>query len=280
MTLSPALDIVGIGLVLATLPLLAELLALTAASLLPSPRAREQESAPEDFPLTVVVPAHNEEALIGRCIRSIASSAGPGVDLVAIAHNCSDATAKEAEAAGARVLVLNDPEQQGKGCALSYGFAAAMAGPSRAVLVIDADSVVSSGLIEAVRQRFLAGAQAVQCRYEVYNSEENNRTRLMALAFQGFNVIRPRGRERLGTLGGNPGLPGDAITLLLETVPLYLLYEASILLASLVERRERRRDEREPPDSAGQPPAGGAPAQERSQASVQQIIDHFDRELS
>src|SRR3984885_6945384 len=28
-------------------------------------------------------------------------------------------------------------------------------------------------------------------------------------------------------------LPGDAITLLLETVPLYLLYEASILLASL-----------------------------------------------
>jgi len=75
-------------------------------------------------------------------------------------------------------------------------------------------------------------------------------------------------------------LPGDAITLLLETVPLYLLYEASILLASLVERRERRRDEREPPDSAGQPPAGGAPAQERSQASVQQIIDHFDRELS
>ena len=34
-------------------------------------------------------------------------------------------------------------------------------------------------------------------------------------------------------------LPGDAITLLLETVPLYLLYEASILLASFVERRER-----------------------------------------
>jgi sec-independent protein translocase protein TatC len=36
-------------------------------------------------------------------------------------------------------------------------------------------------------------------------------------------------------------LPGDAITLLLETVPLYLLFEASLLLASFVERRERRR---------------------------------------
>jgi len=36
-------------------------------------------------------------------------------------------------------------------------------------------------------------------------------------------------------------LPGDAITLLLETVPLYLLFEVSVLLATIVERRERRR---------------------------------------
>jgi len=36
-------------------------------------------------------------------------------------------------------------------------------------------------------------------------------------------------------------LPGDAITLLLETVPLYLLFEVSVLLATLVERRRHRR---------------------------------------
>jgi sec-independent protein translocase protein TatC len=36
-------------------------------------------------------------------------------------------------------------------------------------------------------------------------------------------------------------LPGDAVTLLLETVPLYLLFEASLLLASIIERREQRR---------------------------------------
>jgi sec-independent protein translocase protein TatC len=35
-------------------------------------------------------------------------------------------------------------------------------------------------------------------------------------------------------------LPGDAITLALETVPLYLLFEASVLLAALVERRAGR----------------------------------------
>ncbi len=36
-------------------------------------------------------------------------------------------------------------------------------------------------------------------------------------------------------------LPGDAITLLLETVPLYLLFEASVLLARIFVGRERRR---------------------------------------
>jgi sec-independent protein translocase protein TatC len=35
-------------------------------------------------------------------------------------------------------------------------------------------------------------------------------------------------------------LPGDAITLVLETVPLYLLFEASLLLATIVQRREGR----------------------------------------
>jgi sec-independent protein translocase protein TatC len=36
-------------------------------------------------------------------------------------------------------------------------------------------------------------------------------------------------------------LPGDAITLVLETVPLYLLFELSLALARVIERRERQR---------------------------------------
>ena len=35
-------------------------------------------------------------------------------------------------------------------------------------------------------------------------------------------------------------LPGDAITLLLETVPLYLLFELSVLLARIIDHRDRR----------------------------------------
>jgi sec-independent protein translocase protein TatC len=39
-------------------------------------------------------------------------------------------------------------------------------------------------------------------------------------------------------------LPGDAVTLLLETVPLYLLFELGVLLASVVERRAHGRARR------------------------------------
>jgi cellulose synthase/poly-beta-1,6-N-acetylglucosamine synthase-like glycosyltransferase len=99
-------------------------------------------------------------------------------------------------------MVLNDPSQTGKGAALSCGFAVALAGRSQAVLVIDADSVIDPGLIAQVQKRLQAGARALQCRYEVYNFQSSQRTRLMALAFCGVNVIRPRGRARLGLSAG------------------------------------------------------------------------------
>jgi sec-independent protein translocase protein TatC len=37
-------------------------------------------------------------------------------------------------------------------------------------------------------------------------------------------------------------LPGDAVTMLLETVPLYLLFEFSVLVAAIADRRRRRRE--------------------------------------
>ena len=36
-------------------------------------------------------------------------------------------------------------------------------------------------------------------------------------------------------------LPGDAITMLLETLPLYALFETSVLVASIADRRQRAR---------------------------------------
>jgi len=46
-------------------------------------------------------------------------------------------------------------------------------------------------------------------------------------------------------------LPGDAITMLLETLPLYFLFEFSVLIATVSERRERRRAGAEQRGTAG-----------------------------
>jgi sec-independent protein translocase protein TatC len=73
-------------------------------------------------------------------------------------------------------------------------------------------------------------------------------------------------------------LPGDAITLILETVPLYVLYEVSILLATFIKPSsgEAGDAERVAHDESAAPPGGDQP----SQPTVQQIIDHVDPNLS
>jgi sec-independent protein translocase protein TatC len=109
-------------------------------------------------------------------------------------------------------------------------------------------------------------------------------------------------------------LPGDAVTLILETVPLYVLYEASILVASFVARRDAARSAAQaaaaggssrgdPPSSPGgisgeggpvAPVGGGGPPipdpsgppppsvsrGDDTDPGVSAIIDHMDRRLT
>jgi cellulose synthase/poly-beta-1,6-N-acetylglucosamine synthase-like glycosyltransferase len=192
-------------LVLLTLPLVAELAVLTLASLLPKrTSARSAISAP--LHLAVIIPAHNEELLIASCVKSLRGSAA-GVDtrIIAVAHNCSDRTAARAAEAGAEVVIYDNPLAKGKGSALSVGFAYASSQGVHATLVVDADSTVSSNLIGVVREAIANGAEAVQCRYEMDSSAERPASRLTSLAFRGFNVVRPAGRDRLGLSAGIVG---------------------------------------------------------------------------
>jgi cellulose synthase/poly-beta-1,6-N-acetylglucosamine synthase-like glycosyltransferase len=210
----------GLVLVAATLPLVLELALVTAASWLPARRRREEKSG-EEYPLAIVIPAHNEEILISRCVTSVLESSGysPYTRVYVVAHNCADGTAEAARRAGAEVLVFNDDAARGKGFALSYGFEHALDGESQAVMVIDADSVVSKNLVSDVKGALANGAQAVQCRYEMESPTDKTSGRLAAVAFRAFNVIRPRGRERLGLSAGIFG-NGFALTRsLLSEVP-------------------------------------------------------------
>jgi cellulose synthase/poly-beta-1,6-N-acetylglucosamine synthase-like glycosyltransferase len=193
---------IGAALALLTLPLVVELAVLTFASRFPR-RRRESSAGSAPIRLAVIIPAHNEEILIGSCIESLQiSTAGDPTRIIAIAHNCSDRTAERAAEAGAEVIIYDDPQATGKGCALAHGFAHATSEGMDASLIVDADSTVSPNFIGAVRIALAHGAEAVQCRYEMESSSKRPTTRLTSLAFRGFNVIRPAGRDRLGLSAG------------------------------------------------------------------------------
>jgi cellulose synthase/poly-beta-1,6-N-acetylglucosamine synthase-like glycosyltransferase len=212
----------GALLLLATLPLVFELLLVTSANLLPASTKPDTGSTRNDLigcDLAVIVPAHNEELLVSRCVASLRASAGPDVRILVVAHNCSDATAARAAAAGAEVLDYNDPTARGKGFALRHGFQHALAAGATAVMVVDADSTVSTNAIGVVRSAIAAGARVVQCRYEMFSTTERSSTRLAALAFRGFNVIRPRGRQRLGLSAGILGNGFAIVRSVLDAIP-------------------------------------------------------------
>ncbi len=205
----------GMIILLVTLPGALELLFLTVGS---ARKARQQgHGRPQNIRLGIVIPAHNEAGLIGRCVANIAASApSPGYrEIVVVADNCTDQTARLAVEAGARVLVRRDTERRGKGYALHMAFDQLQAEGFNAFLVIDADSLVSPNLVNEVVAHLGAGAAAVQCRYRVANESTSLRARLMDVAFLGFNVLRPKGRAAwrisAGILGNGFGLSGETL---------------------------------------------------------------------
>jgi cellulose synthase/poly-beta-1,6-N-acetylglucosamine synthase-like glycosyltransferase len=198
-------EALGVALLLLTLPLVVELAVLTLASRFPK-RNRAGSTTPMAIRLAVIIPAHNEEALIASCVESLLiSAAGSETRIIAVAHNCSDHTADRAAKAGAVAVTYDNPQAQGKGPALKFGLEHAASLGMDAALIVDADSTISSNLIGLVREALANGAEAVQCRYEMESSPERPPTRLTALAFRGFNVVRAMGRDRLGLSAGIMG---------------------------------------------------------------------------
>jgi 1,2-diacylglycerol 3-beta-glucosyltransferase len=170
----------------------------------------------------IVVPAHDEAAGIAQTVASLLAIDYPRdlFEVVVVADNCKDDTAARAKVAGARVLERFDDQRRGKGYALAHAFEDAIVdGKADAVVVVDADTVVSPNLLSAFDARLQAGASAVQADYAVRNPDEGWRTCLMAIAFGMFHVVRSAGRESLGLSCGLRGNGMCFTTDLLEQVP-------------------------------------------------------------
>ncbi|HET6345079.1 MAG TPA: glycosyltransferase family 2 protein, partial [Myxococcota bacterium] len=149
---------------------------------------------PADVPPTVrfavVVPAHNEQDQIAQTVASLKAVDYPAdrFKVVVVADNCNDETAARAAAAGADVMQRTDETLRGKGYALEHAFDRLLAGnEADALVVIDADTVVSKNLLRAFAARIVAGELAVQAEYGVRNPDASWRTRLMAVALAMFH---------------------------------------------------------------------------------------------
>ena len=116
------------------------LVALAVAALRYRPPA-EAADPPGSTTVMVVIPAHNEELLIERCVAKLRNQTYPSdrYGILVVADNCTDHTASVAARAGASVLERVDPTRRGKGWALQFAIDTLLARPDapRAVIIVD-----------------------------------------------------------------------------------------------------------------------------------------------
>ena len=95
--------------------------------------------------LSIVIPAHNEERVIGAALRAIRTQRPPAHEVIVVCNGCRDATAARARAGGARVVVTGH-----SGVSLARNLGARHA-TGDTLLFVDADVRLARGLTGAIR---------------------------------------------------------------------------------------------------------------------------------
>lgn len=175
--------------------------AFTTARQTPAAGARTRRFA-------VLVPAHDEAAVIGRLLSSLRGQRYPAerADIFVVADNCTDATAEIARRAGALVFERTEPILQAKGHALRWLLDRVRAHATYdAYVFFDADSVVGPDFLDRMDARLAAGAVVVQSYYQVLNAGASPATALREAALASLHYLRPLGRAALGLSCGLKG---------------------------------------------------------------------------
>lgn len=167
--------------------------------------------APKRGPKTkfaVIIPAHNESAVIASTIRSVLESNYPRdlFDVIVIADNCADDTAEIARRMGVKVLERTDPFNKGKGQVLKWGFARIRTGDRyEAYIIIDSDNIVSRNFLSRMNNEILNGHNVMQGHLATKNPNDNYVTKTIFATYIYINRFFELSRENLGLccpLGG------------------------------------------------------------------------------
>ena len=108
-----------------------------------------------EYDFSVIIPAHNEEKYIGKCLRSIerASEAvyPKRVQTIVVANRCTDRTAAISKRFGAEVLTNDDK------CISSIRNTGIKAAKGRIIVTIDADSYMTRGSLREISTMLESG---------------------------------------------------------------------------------------------------------------------------
>jgi cellulose synthase/poly-beta-1,6-N-acetylglucosamine synthase-like glycosyltransferase len=172
-------------------------------------RATQPPRGPGGRRFAVLIPAHNEEQLIGRLLRSLhmLDYAPHLFDVCVVADNCTDRTAEVARALGARVYERFDDTLRAKGFALQWLLKRLRdeGSTADAFVVLDADSVVEANLLRAFDAHLESGGLVIQAHYSVLNASDSAVAGLRYAALAAVHYLRPLGRSVLGLSAGLKG---------------------------------------------------------------------------
>jgi glycosyltransferase involved in cell wall biosynthesis len=166
-------------------------------------------------PRTVVlIPAHDEELVLGRTLSSLVLRIPSWARILVVADNCTDGTAAVARKLGIQVVERTDLARRGKGHALQFGLSQLAADPPDVVVALDADCILSEHAVERLARRAHVRQRPVQADNVVEPAQSAGvRARISAFAFTVRNRVRPRGLARAGLpcqlMGTGMAIPFD-----------------------------------------------------------------------
>lgn len=176
----------------------------------------------------VLIPAHNEQAVIKRTLETLLPTIPAGCKVVVVADNCADNTAAIARECGAKALERFNTSHRGKGFALDFGLAYLADSQPDVVVFLDADCRVD----EHTAVRLAQAAHQTGCPVQGLNlcdpdPRGGTLQAVSGLAFRFKNLVRPLG---LTKLAGMTHLTGTGMAL-----PWALVNRAQVASSNVVE---------------------------------------------
>lgn len=176
----------------------------------------------------VLIPAHNEEAIIEATLARLKDGLPTGASILVIADNCTDNTAQVVRKSGFAVLERFDTVRRGKGYALAHGRSRLTEDPPECVIIFDADCATDAESLADLARFSVATMSAVQAGYFFKpDLSVPFKVQISNFALWVKNVVRQRGAFRLG---GGAILTGTGMAF-----PWRIFAELPLATASIVE---------------------------------------------